>query len=107
MKRIPLRRSAPLRRSRKRLAGKYASPEWRALRLRVLLRDGGRCQLKGPDCLGDADQVHHEGYGRGRHKRRLLVPMEQLVSCCGPCHAAIEREKRRRCHLQLEREKER
>jgi 5-methylcytosine-specific restriction enzyme A len=32
---------------------------WRATRIRALERDQYRCQIRGPKCLGAADQVDH------------------------------------------------
>jgi 5-methylcytosine-specific restriction protein A len=32
---------------------------WQRLRLQVLERDGWRCQIRGPKCLGEADEVDH------------------------------------------------
>jgi hypothetical protein len=36
----------------------YGGP-WPALRLRVLARDGYRCQVRGPRCQGEATMVDH------------------------------------------------
>jgi 5-methylcytosine-specific restriction endonuclease McrA len=66
------RRSAPL------------PHNWPAIRLRVLRRDGWRCQLAYPDrCRGAASEVDH------------LIPatdggtdaMSNLQAVCSPCHA--------------------
>lgn len=82
----PIPRGKPPARSRKKIVGKYQSPEWRNLRARVLRRDKHWCQ----GCNDfPATQVHHLGYGRGRHKASLIVPMEELVSLCQRCHASI------------------
>lgn len=37
---------------------------WRRTRARILLRDGGVCQIRGPRCTGRATCVHHI-LGRG------------------------------------------
>lgn len=42
----------------------YNGP-WKRIRLEILTRDGGRCQIGGPNCTGHADQVDH------------IVPLEQ------------------------------
>ena len=107
MKRKPLRRKTPLRakppteaqkarrkRRKATLKRKYLRPEWRALRAEALARDRGLCRVLSPRCLGDADQVHHLRYGRGRGVRRLLVPLDDLVSVCSECHAFLEEAKR-------------
>jgi 5-methylcytosine-specific restriction endonuclease McrA len=61
----------------------YNRPAWRRVRLVVLERDGGLCQIRGPGCKVDADQVDH------------VVPVElggawyderNLRAACGPCN---------------------
>ncbi len=52
---------------------------WRKIRVRVLRRDGGRCQIAGPSCLGAASEVDHIGH---RDDHRLV----NLRSVCKPCH---------------------
>jgi 5-methylcytosine-specific restriction enzyme A len=55
---------------------------WRRLRQRVLKRDGGECQIRGPRCLGDATVVDH------------ITPVsfggedteDNAQAVCGPCH---------------------
>lgn len=37
----------------------YRSPAWKALRLRILARDGHECQMQHPGCLGYATTVDH------------------------------------------------
>ena len=37
----------------------YDAPEWKAVRLAVLARDGHRCQIRGPKCKGAARHVDH------------------------------------------------
>lgn len=86
-RRKPLARSTkPIAKSGKAIVGKYASREWRNLRARVLRRDRNWCQ----GCNDQpATEVHHRLYGKGHHKKSLLVPMEELVSLCRRCHAEI------------------
>lgn len=63
----------------------YAGPEWKALRLQILQRDGHRCQIKGPKCKGRATHVDHivdvlDGGAR-------LDP-RNLRAACGSCNIA-------------------
>lgn len=37
----------------------YRSPAWKTVRRLVLVRDGFRCQIRGPGCQGWANQVDH------------------------------------------------
>ncbi len=37
----------------------YSGPEWKAVRLQVLARDGYRCMIRLPGCTGRATQVDH------------------------------------------------
>lgn len=54
------------------------SPQWRALRRKVLARDKGRCQ----GCLeADATQVHHLTYDRVGNEMLF-----DLVAMCKNCH---------------------
>jgi 5-methylcytosine-specific restriction endonuclease McrA len=47
----------------KKLAQKRSSriynATWRKVRLQVLARDGGLCQIRGPGCRGIANEVDH------------------------------------------------
>ena len=54
-------------------------PSWPAIRLAVLSRDGRRCQLRGPRCLGAADQVDHIGDPQNHSAANLRA-------ACRPCH---------------------
>lgn len=47
----------------------------------VLERDGYRCQIQGPRCLGRATEVDHMG-AADDHR------LEMLQSVCKPCHAS-------------------
>lgn len=63
-------------------AAYLASPEWAAMRGRVLKRDDGLCQ----GCLDSpAEVVHHLTYAHVGCEFAF-----ELVSLCGPCHT--------RCH---------
>jgi 5-methylcytosine-specific restriction endonuclease McrA len=56
------------------------SPEWRALRKKVLRRDEGACV----DCSsGEALQIHHLTYARFGAEQ-----LEDLVTLCDGCHEA-------------------
>lgn len=63
------------------------SPEWRATRLRILERDGHRCQGEG--CGEPATTVNHKSY------RPILAetPDSELEASCTRCNLA-ERERR-------------
>ena len=56
-------------------------PDWPRVRNSVLKRDGRRCQIKGPLCIGVATEVDHTGDPED-HRR------EVLRAACKPCHAA-------------------
>ena len=59
-------------------------PRWKELRLKVIERDDGRCQMchwKG----GVRLQVHHKRYSSG--KKAWEYDMELLISLCSKCHA--------------------
>ncbi len=94
----PLRRSAPLPRSpmratrskRVRFGNAYTQPEWKALCRQVKTRSRGWCELRiccdGDKAVGDP---HHLSVQPGmRNKRRVLVPLDQLVATCRRCHLA-------------------
>jgi 5-methylcytosine-specific restriction protein A len=63
----------------------YDTPAWRKVRLIVLARDEGICQLRGPRCRVTADQVDH-----------IVRPADggawydetNLRAACGPCNAS-------------------
>ncbi len=59
------------------------TPEWQAIRVKVLRRDRGICQGCGE---AGATQVHHLTYDRVG--REMLF---DLVSVCRPCHLAIHK----------------
>ena len=42
-----------------RYATPYRDPRWRRVRARILRRDAGWCQIRGPRCSGTATQVDH------------------------------------------------
>ena len=82
----PLRRKAPMTRTKpvSTRRSPYQHPEWRKLTAAVRKRSRGICELCGTrPATGDA---HHLSYGPGRGWRRLVVPMDQLVAVCRPCH---------------------
>jgi hypothetical protein len=57
------------------------SPEWRALRRRIMERDRYRCR----ECSQqEAEQVHHLTYDRAGHELD-----DDLISVCIPCHARL------------------
>ncbi|NBD34380.1 MAG: hypothetical protein GVY30_00090 [Chloroflexi bacterium] len=56
------------------------SPRWHVKRLRVLIRDGGRCQM----CGRYGRDVHHLTY-----KRIFREPLFDLVTLCRECHTTL------------------
>ncbi|MDP7703194.1 MULTISPECIES: HNH endonuclease [unclassified Mycobacterium] len=56
---------------------------WRKLRVEVLKRDHNRCQVRGPNCIGHADEVDHDhNVAAGGAK---LDP-RNARAICEPCH---------------------
>jgi 5-methylcytosine-specific restriction endonuclease McrA len=53
-------------------------PDWPARRRAVLVRDKYQCQIRGPRCIGTANQVDHAGDSHDH---------ENLRAACEPCHA--------------------
>jgi 5-methylcytosine-specific restriction protein A len=59
-----------------------STESWKSLRLRVLKRDDWQCQVRGPQCTGDATVVDH------------IIPVshhgedldENAQAICAPCH---------------------
>jgi HNH endonuclease len=73
---------------------RYSTAAWRRTRRRVILRAGGRCEVRGPRCTGIATTAHH------------LVPTSQggaffdllnLQAACAPCnhHGAVTKSENR------------
>ena len=58
---------------------RFLPKDWNKRRLRVLRRDGYRCQIAGPGCLVTATEVDHMGE-RTDHR------LEVLQSVCRVCH---------------------
>lgn len=56
---------------------------WKSIRLRVMQRDGNKCQC----CQGPAVQVHNKRYGLGQLNGMTL---DEMVAICIDCHQAIE-----------------
>jgi len=63
---------------------KGSTPQWRAVRLRVLQRDGYRCRLKLAGCTTIATQVHHT---LGREVSG--DDPAHLVAACQPCNLRV------------------
>ena len=53
--------------------------DWPRRRARILKRDGHRCRIQGPMCVGVATEVDHTG-ARDDHRD------EMLRAACSPCH---------------------
>jgi 5-methylcytosine-specific restriction endonuclease McrA len=65
------------------------------LRLKVLRRDGGRCQFQLHGCTGKATQVHIAPILGGDHTK---ATMDTAVAVCAHCHGRVDglRARRRR-----------
>lgn len=83
MKRTPLKRTKGLNprsktnSKRRKYRAYLQSSSWKALRQRVLIRDGFECL-----CGAPATEVHHLSYERFGSER-----LEDLVSICKECHS--------------------
>ncbi len=55
----------------------------------VLERDGARCVIAGPRCMGSASLAHHRA-NRGMGGARALNDPRNLVAACGLCNSWIE-----------------
>ena len=65
----------------------YEGP-WRKVRAQVLERDGHRCQIKAPGCLGIANEVDHiQPVSMGGE----WYDEENLRASCQPCNLARNR----------------
>jgi hypothetical protein len=62
----------------------YSSARWQRLRLAVLRRDGGRCQIRGRRCTGTATTVHHV-LPSSTHPHLFFDP-SNLQAACKPCN---------------------
>lgn len=77
----PLLESAAVRAGFDSYAAYLVSDHWKALRLRVLKRDGHRCVL----CRGDKNlQVHHD-----RYDSLGAEPLRILKTFCDLCHRRV------------------
>jgi 5-methylcytosine-specific restriction endonuclease McrA len=64
---------------------RYKTMAWKALRRRVLARDGQLCRLQLPGCRGWADQVDHTiEPSRGG----AFFDEHNLAACCRSCNVA-------------------
>jgi len=74
-------------------AAYLASDRWAGIRLRVMARCGGVCEV----CRGrPAGTVHHRGYGLATMTGQRL---DSLVACCHGCHRAAEFDGERKVSL--------
>jgi hypothetical protein len=62
----------------------YSSRRWQALRLAILRRDGGLCQIRGRSCTGIATTAHHI-LPSSTHPHRFFDP-SNLQAACKPCN---------------------
>jgi 5-methylcytosine-specific restriction endonuclease McrA len=61
----------------------YSSRAWRAIRKAVLIRDGYRCRIGGPNCKGTATTVDHiVSWQSGG----AWFDPANLRAACGPCN---------------------
>lgn len=66
-------------------------PVAKTVTARVLARDGYRCVIAGPDCLGVAScPDHRAGRGSGGDPRKLLDDPANLIAACGICNGRKE-----------------
>ena len=66
-------------------AGYTSDPRWRRVRRKVLKRDSGICQIRGPHCRVTAtavDKIRPAAQGGDG------FDPDNLQSACAPCHAA-------------------
>lgn len=57
--------------------------KWKRVRKKVLARDDGLCQIRGPNCTEKAAEVHHVvGVAEGGAE----YDEDNLASVCSPCH---------------------
>jgi 5-methylcytosine-specific restriction endonuclease McrA len=63
----------------------YSGPEWRAVRLVVLARDGYRCQIRGPKCRIVATHVDHI---RSISQGGSRLDPGNLRAACASCNIA-------------------
>jgi 5-methylcytosine-specific restriction enzyme A len=61
----------------------YDHPVWREVRVAVLDRDGGVCQIRGPRCLLDASDVDHVVPWRSGGS---WFDLENLRAACERCN---------------------
>lgn len=73
------------RKAKPRFGNAYTRPEWVALARKVRQRSSGWCEM----CQREnATTIHHKSYADFKGWKRLIVPMDQLVDLCFPCHKA-------------------
>jgi 5-methylcytosine-specific restriction endonuclease McrA len=69
----------------------YRSAQWRKVRLQALKRAGWMCEIRGPDCLGAANEGDHiiplEAGG-------AWYDLENVRAACGVCNRQRERKRR-------------
>ena len=67
----------------------------------IFLRTHPRCEIQGPDCLGEATCIHHsEGRGLMQIKKQ-----SSWIPSCGPCNNWVEKDDKKARALGLKKSK--
>jgi DEAD/DEAH box helicase domain-containing protein len=74
-------------------------PQWGLIRLKVLARDGYRCQVCGAAENGRPHHVHHKVPFRTFATIEAANRLENLITVCPPCHHRVEQAVRMRSGL--------
>jgi 5-methylcytosine-specific restriction endonuclease McrA len=69
---------------KRELAEYYETPEWRAKRQAVLVRDNHECKAQLDCCVVRAESAHHLTYAHVFNE-----PLFDLVAVCWPCHERL------------------
>jgi 5-methylcytosine-specific restriction endonuclease McrA len=74
---------------------RYSTQAWRRLRARVIARAGGRCEVKGPRCIGIASSAHH--ILPSSQYPEAFWDLSNLQAACAPCnhHGAVTKSENR------------
>lgn len=86
MKRSPLNRKTPLKRTPFKVK-RRSDNEWQKARRVALQRSMGRCEAQWGGCYGTSDHVHH----KRRRSQGGTNDLDNLLVCCAHCHDQIHR----------------